>query len=131
MPNIYFQVLKHHAEAIQRMYGVKWVPRPHHFKMCKSLFESEVEGFEPYEVKDIVERLEAYYRDDWWKNTRHDFANFVKHFDKFVEVKEQKSVRKSTRWCPECQTAHSINEPCVPKRDMAVLTQLAQSKRIA
>ena len=83
-PNVYFQVLKHHADAIQRMYKVRWVPQPHHFKMCKQLMESEVEGFEPYTPEEIIERLEVYYKETWWRTVRHDFANFCKHSDKFI-----------------------------------------------
>lgn len=90
--NIYFQVLKFHADSIQKMYGVRWVPQPHHFKLCKQLMQSEVEGFDPYTPEEIIERLEAYYKETWWKTVRHDFANFCKHFDKFIVTRDERTV---------------------------------------
>lgn len=122
MANIYFQVLKHHADAIQRMYGVKWIPQPHHFKLCKQLFVSEVEGFDPYTVEEVVARLETYYREDWWKNVKHDFSNFCKHMDKFLPVKEEESHRRPQPttmsmviWCTRCETNHRADQECPAK----------------
>lgn len=130
--NIYYQVLKHHADAILRLYGVRWVPQPHHYKLCKQLFESEVEGFEPYAVEDVIERLEAYYKEDWWKTIRHDFGNFYKHFDKFIVLKDSRTPGHQSEWspiaseipkvvkresnllihCSSCGTNHATHESC-------------------
>jgi hypothetical protein len=127
MSNVYFQVLKHHADAIQRMYKVRWVPQKHHFKMCKQLMESEVEGFEPYTPEEIIERLEAYYKEIWWRTTRHDFANFCKHFDKFIVKVEERTTGHQGKWepvkeklslvvpmihCERCNKNHSVDFDC-------------------
>lgn len=124
MSSIYFRVLKHHQDAIQRLYGSRWVPQPYHFKMCKTLMESEVEGFEPYTPEEIIDRLNTYYTVEFWKNTRHDFANFCKHYDKFIpEKKVQQQPRISTRYCNICHTYHSINVECPEKRDVLSLVK--------
>jgi hypothetical protein len=102
--------------------------------MCKQLMESEVEGFEPYTPEEIIERLEAYYLESWWRTTRHDFSNFVKHFDKFI-VKETRSMSYKTEpkrigefsgpkiECHQCGKAHGAMEPCPPSN----VTQLLNS----
>jgi len=123
MANVYYQVLKHHADAIQRMYGVRWVPQPHHFKLCKQLMESEVEGFDPYTPEEIIERLQAYYAEGWWKNVRHDFANFCKHFDKFIVTKDTRTTGYKTEpkhiagflpqiVCRDCGQVHDPLSDC-------------------
>ena len=122
MSNIYFKVLKHHQDAIQRLYGARWVPQPYHFKMCKTLMESQVEGFDPYTPEEIIARLDAYYGVDFWQTTRHDFANFCKHFDKFLPEKKVESHRRPQPqtmsmviYCTRCETNHRADQACPVK----------------
>jgi hypothetical protein len=87
--------------------------------MCKTLMESQIEGFEPYTPEEIIERLESYYKVDFWQATRHDFSNFCKHFDKFLpEKKEVKVQRQQPRsheqmiYCTTCERNHRADSPC-------------------
>jgi hypothetical protein len=67
-------------------------------------------------VEDVVERLDSYYKEDWWKTVRHDFANFCKHFDKFVNLKDTRTPGHQSDWQPI-----AAELPKVVKRESTLL----------
>lgn len=79
--------------------------------------------------EQIVPYCRNYFVNDFpgWSERAWPAWLFWKHFNSFAPKVEKKVTHKSTRWCPECQTAHSINEPCPEKRDIqSVIGQIGR-----
>ena len=117
-----------------------------HYEMCrafKAVYEEKFGGFygiTPLDAKEAHEFFVLngevdpeslrpycmnYFADDFegWSQRRWPAWLFFRHFNSFAPKIEKKVVRKSTRYCGECGTTHSINDPCPPIRDVGGLIQ--------
>lgn len=81
----------------------------------------QVNDWEPGDIGELTERFGRFMEStfDGWKELDYPIWAFLKHYGRYAAPRQEKQViRKSTRYCPDCQTTHSINTPCPPQRDI-------------
>ena len=66
---------------------------------------------------DFEERMDRFMRSDFegWKEQDYPIWAFLRHYNRYAPPRKTNVIevtRRSTRYCGDCGTYHSINTPC-------------------
>ncbi len=108
MASIYYAILKEFKQKWERRYPQRiFTPRPQHFKQVKDLL-TPVDGFEPLELAEIVQRIEIYLKNNFYTVCAHNFSTFCKNFDLFIPPPPQRPAAAVA--CQRCGEIYRVNQ---------------------
>jgi len=109
------KILIRYKQLYEQHYGGSWKPSDEHIYGTINLFKSSLAGFEPYNLQDILQRLEIFFqqKDDWIVVTRHNYNVFLKHIHRWVPKRtiEKQKVDIDCYQC-DCGKMVKIGEQC-------------------
>jgi hypothetical protein len=120
---IHFQMCQVFKQEWETKHGGRYFVTGRDLKEAHEFFVNNGE----LTAEEMRPHMATYFDSDFpaWVDQNYPAWGLFRNFNNFTP---KQTVRKSTRYCPDCHTTHSMNTPCPTQRD--VLSLVSQVKKV-